>query len=127
MAIARWVYLLLGWIFTILGLVGVFLPLLPTTPFVILAGFFFARSSPRLQQRLLDAPVFGKYLTQWNESHTIPRDAKYKASAMILLSIGASIYWVGILWLRVGLGVLAALLIWFIWQFPERPQSESAD
>jgi hypothetical protein len=72
----RSVYLVLGFIFIALGFVGAFLPVLPTTPFLILATTCFARSSPRLESWLLSHPRFGPSLRAWRERGAIPLRAK---------------------------------------------------
>ncbi len=67
----RFLYLGLGFASLALGAAGVVLPLLPTVPFVLLAAFFFARSSPRLEARLLDHPRFGPHIRAWRERGAI--------------------------------------------------------
>lgn len=79
--LVRGVFLCLGLGFVALGLVGVALPVLPTTPFLILAVACFARSSERLERRLLDHPRFGPPLRAWRERGAIPRRAKIMALA----------------------------------------------
>src|SRR3546814_11599305 len=56
-----------GWASLGLGAIGAFLPLLPTVPFVILAAFCFARSSPRLEKWLLTHPHFGHHIVAWRD------------------------------------------------------------
>ena len=75
----RWLFLSLGVMFLALGVVGAFLPLLPTTVFIILAAGCFARSSPRLETWLLGHPRFGPTLRAWRENGAIPRKAKILA------------------------------------------------
>ena len=75
----RHVYLALGAGFVALGFIGAFLPVLPTTPFLILAVACFARSSPRLEGWLLDHPRFGRGLRAWRERGAIPPRAKLMA------------------------------------------------
>ncbi|HPF15647.1 MAG TPA: YbaN family protein [Planctomycetota bacterium] len=113
------ILLLAGWLFTGLAFLGALLPLVPTTPFLLLAGICFARSSPAMHQRVLQAPIFGKYLRQWDREHTVPKDAKYKAWFVIALSFGFSIYVVDRIALRVMLIVLALVLAVVIARLPE--------
>ncbi len=89
----RPIYLLLGLATTGLGIVGAFLPLLPTTPLLILATWFFARSSPRLQRWLLDHPRFGALLRAWRDQGAIPRRAKILACCGI--AVGVVFFWIG--------------------------------
>jgi uncharacterized protein len=82
----RLVLFALGWFFVALGVVGIFLPLLPTTPFMILAAGLFARSSPRFERWLLDHPRFGKPLMDWRQQGAISRRAKILAVSMMAAS-----------------------------------------
>lgn len=99
----RYLYLLLGIIFVALGFIGAFLPVLPTTPFLILAAACFTRSSPRLENWLLSHARFGPALRAWRENRAIPRKAKMLA----LLGMSVSFLW---LWLGSGLGALPLAL-----------------
>lgn len=112
----RWLLLSLGTVLTALAAVGAFLPVLPTTPFLILAAACFVRSSPTFHARLLENRVFGPYLKQWEKDHTIPMEAKRKAYGLILVTFGVSIFVVGATALRIMLVVIAlalcALLAW---------------
>lgn len=75
----RAIYLSIGLIFTAVAFVGIFLPVLPTVPFLILAAAFFARSSERLEDWLLTHPSFGPMLRDWRERGAIPRRGKVMA------------------------------------------------
>lgn len=77
----RPVFFALGLLFTALGVVGAFLPLMPTTIFLILAAGCFARSSPRLEAWLLNHRQFGPLIRDWREHGAIPRRAKILAVA----------------------------------------------
>ncbi|HEY0112553.1 MAG TPA: YbaN family protein [Allosphingosinicella sp.] len=82
----RLVYLLFGSFSLLLGLAGVFLPLLPTVPFVILAAFCFARGHPPLEAWLLRHPAFGPHISAWRKRGAIGRKAKRAALAAFALS-----------------------------------------
>lgn len=75
-----------------LGLVGVFLPLLPTTPFVILAAACFAQSSPRLHDWLLRHPLFGPAIRDWRNHRAIPPGAKKAAVAAMAAAFALSLF-----------------------------------
>ncbi len=87
----RHVYLALGAAFVALGFIGAFLPVLPTTPFLILAAACFARSSERLEAWLLDHPRFGPLLRAWRDRGAIPRRAK--AMAVAGSALGFAVFW----------------------------------
>ena len=77
----RGVFLVLGLLFVVLGLIGAFLPVLPTTPFLIVAVACFTRSSTRLESWLLDHPRFGPPLRDWRQRGAISRNAKMMSLA----------------------------------------------
>ena len=72
----RIILIIIGWLAVALGTLGVFLPLLPTTPFILLAAWCFARSSPRFHHWLLYRSWFGGYLRHWQKySHAAGSEA----------------------------------------------------
>lgn len=75
-----------------LALLGAFLPLLPTTPFLLLASACFARSSPRLNHWLLNNPLFGKYLKSFQDHKAIPVRGKVTILVLLWVSLAFSIY-----------------------------------
>lgn len=88
---AHYLLLITGWISVLLAAVGAALPLIPTTPFLIVAAFCFARSSPALHQWLMELPTLGPILQQWEEHRVIPRRAKLLATLIMWSMIGSSI------------------------------------
>lgn len=82
---------ILGWFFVILGAIGAVLPVLPTTPFLILALALFSKSSPRFHQMLINNQWFGPALQQWEEEKTLARATKKKATALILVTFAISL------------------------------------
>lgn len=82
---------LLGMLCLLLGAVGLVLPLLPTTPFVLLAAGCFARSSPRMHQWLLNNALFGPVLQDWERNRCVSRRVKRVALTMMLVVGGTSV------------------------------------
>jgi len=119
--LVRWLLLGAGVICTILGAIGAFLPVLPTTPFLLLAGACFVRSSPAFHQRLLDNRIFGPYVAQWQRSRTVPRDAKRKAYGLVCVTFAISIYVVDRTALRILLASIGIGLIVFLMWLPTGP------
>lgn len=87
----RLVLVVVGLVCVALGAVGVVTPVLPTTPFLLVAAACFARASPRFYQRLLANPTFGPLIRDWREQHAIPLRAKIMAIVTITLTIGSSV------------------------------------
>jgi len=83
--------ILLGWLFVLLGVVGILVPILPTTPFLILALALFAKSSLKFHKMLLNHPWFGDLLRQWEKSKTVTRQIKIRSSLLIFASFSISI------------------------------------
>lgn len=113
---ARLGWLVLGCVLVGIGLIGLFVPLLPTVDFMLLALPCFARSSPRLEAWLLNHPRWGGPLRAWRDQKAVPRHAKMAACAG--MAFGLAMFW----WLAhprpaVGLavaGVLVSIAVWII-------------
>jgi uncharacterized membrane protein YbaN (DUF454 family) len=103
----RYLYLSLGFFFLGLAILGAFLPLLPTTPFALLASAMFMRSSPRLNRWLLRNRLLGPFLRDWQRHRGVRLSVKITAIVTILLVGGATLYWVEMPpWLQVVFVVL---------------------
>lgn len=87
----RPLWLGLGLVSTALGIAGTALPLLPTTPFLLLAAFCFARSSPRFHRWLLEHPQFGPLITNWQRYGAIGHRAKVAAVAAMAAALVLSV------------------------------------
>jgi uncharacterized membrane protein YbaN (DUF454 family) len=103
-----------------LAILGIFLPLLPTTPFILLAAACFARSSNRLHDWLLTQPVAGPVIRDWQDYRSMPPRVKPWATLLILLSFSLSIWLMDSDWHRIMLGVLMAALLLALWRIPVR-------
>ncbi len=110
----RRLYLSLGYASVALGLVGIALPLLPTTPFMLLALWCFLRSDPALAERLMRHPRIGPPLVAWRREGAIAPRAKRAALLVMLASYGLAVWAAGSLAVAAGLAVVmggAALFI----------------
>lgn len=117
----RWVMIAGGFAALGLGVLGIFLPLLPTAPFALLAAFFFSRGSERLHRWLVENRSFGRYVRDWESEQVIPRVGKIAASLMMVPSVGWVIWSRDIPWILEALMALAvAGVLWFIWSRPAR-------
>ena len=88
----RWMFLIFGWVFFALGIIGILLPVMPTAPFILLAAGCWARSSKRFHFWLINHKYFGKYVRDWEENHAVPRYAKWLATIMMSLSTAMLFY-----------------------------------
>lgn len=88
----RILFLALAGFFTVLGAVGAILPVLPTTPFLLLASFFLARSSPRLNAALLNSRFLGPVLRDWQELHGIRTDVRIQALVTVVIVLSLTIW-----------------------------------
>jgi hypothetical protein len=108
--------MLAGTLAVILGVLGMFLPILPTTPFLLLAAACYARSSDRFLNWLLNNPYFGTYIRNYREGRGMPRTTKILTLAALWLTLGMSaVFATSALWLRlllalIGTGVTIHLL-----------------
>lgn len=106
--------IVLGWLSVVLGFIGIFLPVMPTTPFLLLAAACFVRTSPKFYGWLVGHPKLGKYLLYYLEGKGIPLKAKFYSIALMAMSMATTSYFVPIMAVKVLLplvGVLVALYI----------------
>lgn len=107
-----------GVFFVGLAGLGVILPLLPTTPFLLVATACFAKSSPRFHQKLLNNKVFGPLIINWRESRSIPKKAKVIALLSIVLTVIYSSYFLENSYLKISFILLMLIPIIFIARLP---------
>jgi uncharacterized membrane protein YbaN (DUF454 family) len=117
----RLFWLFAGLVFLAIGAIGVILPLLPTTPFLLLAAYCFTRSSPRMHRWLHNHPAFGPLISNWNQYGSIDRRSKIIAMIIILMTPLMTLL-IGVPWwaLATQLVVLAAAAT-FILTRPDPP------
>jgi uncharacterized membrane protein YbaN (DUF454 family) len=123
----KFVFNAVGCIALALGILGIFLPLLPTTPFLLLASACFARGSERLHRWLLSHGIFGEYLRNFEAGKGIPLKAKIVASTLMWASLSWSMTLVGNNGLRLVLAVIGTTVTVYLWKFlPTLPARKAA-
>jgi len=117
----RLLFVALGTLFVLLGIAGALLPVLPTTPFMLLAAACFARASSRFYNWLLNNPTFGPTILEWRRHRSIPWRVKLTAIALMSLTLGISIVFF-VPWpeLQTALAVFGLLLATYMYRIPSR-------
>ena len=110
----RYCLLTIGWLSVALGGLGIFLPLLPTTPFLLLAAACFMRSSKRFYLWLVEHPRLGPWIRDYLAGEGIPRKAKIYAISLMWVSIGISCALVPLIWARLFMLTSAVLVSLYI-------------
>ena len=101
-----------------LGILGVFVPLLPTTCFLLIAAWCYARSSSRLYDRLMRARWIGGYLRRYRDERAIPVHVKIASVVMMWITIGYSVFVFPNVLIRAALLLTAAAVTWHLYRLP---------
>ena len=122
----KYLYIALGTLATAIGIIGMFLPVLPTTPFLMLAAFLYARSSDRFLNWLLTNKLCGSYIDNYRSGRGITLRQKIGTLALLWVTIGSSaIFFVDKLWIRILMGVVAIAVTTHLLMLPTyKPQPE---
>lgn len=109
-----------------LGILGIFLPVLPTTPFLLLAAALFFRGSPKLYSWLMNHKTLGPYIRNFRENKAIPMRAKIVSVATLWTTILLSAFLaVNVWWLRIVLFAIAIGVTWHILSFKTLKENKS--
>ncbi len=113
--LAKTLLITVGTVSVVLGCLGLFLPVLPTTPFLLLAAFCYARSSQRFYDWLLNSPVFGGYIRNYREGGGMTRRHKITTIAMLWLTMGCTVlFLVPLLWVKILLLAVASCVTFYL-------------
>lgn len=117
----RYFLIFLGSVSLILGVIGIFLPLLPTTPFLLLTAFCYFKGSPELYKRLINQPYLGPYIVNYKKYRVISLRAKISSITLLWVSITYCIFFVtNLLWLRILLSIIAVCVTAHILSFKSK-------
>ena len=121
----RALYFIAGTLCLILGIIGIILPILPTTPFLLLAVACFLRSSEKFYNLLLNSRILGSYIRNYKEGKGMPRKIKAFTIAMLWITILISFFLIPIIWVRCILIIIAiAVTIHIILIRPKKSEQE---
>ena len=121
----RLLLLILGWLSLITGIIGAFLPLLPTTPLVLLAAWCFSKSSERFHTWLIEHKYFGPIVRDWQSADGIPRRARNRAIIFMWLGMAISILIVSRFWATIGLVVIGLCVSTYLMRMPIRSEDDN--
>ncbi|MBI2307737.1 MAG: YbaN family protein [Rhodocyclales bacterium] len=125
--VVRWLLWITGSVALLLGILGVFLPVLPTTPFILLAAACYAKASERFHRRLLAHRSFGPVIREWEEYRSMPLRTKKFAVSLMSLSIAVSIWVVAAYpWAQAFLAVVGICAGTWVWRIPSRDAAAAA-
>jgi len=111
----------LGTLFLLIGIVGIFMPILPTTPFLLLATACYARSSRRFYNWLMNHPALGPLIIEWRTHRSIPWRVKLVAVATMTLTFGSSIiFFIKDDWLQLALAFFGLTMVIWLYRIPSR-------
>lgn len=109
------VLIFLGFLTLVLGVIGIFLPLLPTTPFLLLSAYFFSKSSDKFYNLLLSNKYIGKYITDFREGNGITRMTKISSLVTMWLAVGSSVIWfIPIMTIKILLMIVASAVTYYL-------------
>lgn len=114
----RAVLLVVGTASLVLGVIGIFLPVLPTTPFLLVTAACYARASTRLYEWLVGQPSLGPIVAEWRRSRSLPPGVKTRALVAVAVTFAVSIALVDVLLLRVVLVATGVVLASFLYRIP---------
>lgn len=102
----KWLFFICGTVTLILGVIGIFLPILPTTPLILLSAFCYTRSSEKMYNYLIEHKVLGKYISNYINHKSIDKKSKILALIFLWCSLGISIYLIDNLYIKILLGII---------------------
>jgi uncharacterized protein len=126
--IRRGVYFAVGALSVSLGVIGIVVPLWPTTCFLLLAGWCFARSSPRAERWLHENRLFGRYLKDYREHGIISTRVRHRSLAVLWIVIGLSAFlFLSRVWVVALLLIIASAVTAHLYSLPTEPRASTAD
>ena len=127
----RLVYLTVGFVSLGLGIIGIPLPILPTTPFLLLSMACFAKSSKRFETWLYQTKLYQTYVADYRETKSIAKERKKWILLQIYILMGISIFLAPIIWVKLAVGALTIFITYYLLKVipnkSENPTEENPD
>ena len=112
----KWFFFIFAWVSFLLGVLGLILPILPTTPFMILAAIGFSKSSPKFHKWLMELPYLGPPIKDWESYRVIRTKSKILATTLIGLSVSyVNYYSVVSIYIKIIMTLICSLVLLYIW------------
>jgi uncharacterized membrane protein YbaN (DUF454 family) len=122
----RWAWWLLAYVSLGTGIVGIFVPGLPTTVFILIAAWAASRGSERLHNRLLQHPQFGPVIRNWQAHGAVSRKGKWMATLTMAVCAGIMLWCVPVAWVKwLSISCMAAVAVW-LWTRPLPPENDDS-
>ena len=121
--VVRYFLIATGWLSVTLGVIGIVVPLLPTTPFILLAAACFAKSSPRFHQWLLGHKFFGPIINSFKHGQGIPRHIKIRVIILMWITLSFSMLMIKNVWVSIVLITMGIGLTTYLWWFQSQKNS----
>ncbi|MGJ4787192.1 DUF454 domain-containing protein [Leptospira koniambonensis] len=118
----RYLLIIIGTISLILGIIGIFTPVLPTTPFLLLTAACYARASQKFYNWLMNNKYFGSFIRDWRIHKAIPLKAKIISVSTIVITMTISAIFAPIIYVRIGMAVIGICVIFYILRFPTKKE-----
>lgn len=123
-AVFRWIYLIIGWLSLAAGVIGLFLPIWPTAPFVILAAWCFSKGSEKLHRWIISQKTIGPMILEWEQYGIIRLRAKKLATIALAISFTFMAIFVKVAWPIKGTVIaIGTIVMAYIWTRPSAPPS----
>lgn len=121
------IYIFLGFLSLSLGILGAMLPILPTTPFLLLTLYFFAKGSERLHNWFLDTKIYQKHLKSFHESRSLTRKSKAIILSFATAMLLCGLFFTPVIWAKWLIAGLLVIKYWFFffWVKTVEPEANS--
>lgn len=125
--VQRMLLSLVGIIALALGVLGIVVPGLPTTPFILLAAACFSRASPRLHRWLVESPHLGPLVSDWERHRSLPLAVKWISTLMMAAMVSVSLWHLaGSVVLQLCIALAGLIGVWVVWRIPTRQRANAA-